>query len=164
MAVRLKSNIGYQPIVEEVSRKFVPKKETCKAGGKAGPVVVESNGWMGGAVRTTNRGVLGKCSRNYLVIRANARQSVVSNAELAARARFVEVLRGRKHIMADLTQIVDVEEKWMVARKDATKACNGVSTEGYTLMGWVFAVQYAGLKNDPANYDVEKFPTKFDGE
>lgn len=164
MAVRLKSNIAYQPIVEEVSRKFVPRKETCKAGGKAGPVVVESNGWMGGAVRTTNRGVIGKCKRNYLVIRSNARQSQVSNKELAARVNFQRVVAGRKAILSDLTQITEVEAKWMTARLDATKMCNGVSTEGYTFKGWIFAVQYAGLLHDPTNYDVEKFPTKFDGQ
>ena len=163
MAVRLKSNIAYQPIVEEVSRKFVPKKETCTAGRQAGPVVVESNGWMGGAVRTTNRGVIGVSKRNYLVIRSNARLSAVTNAELAARALFTGVVAGRKFIMRDLSQIATVEGLWVQARKNALATINGVSADGYTLMGWVFAVQYAGRKED-SGYDLMKFPTKFDGQ
>ena len=163
MAVRLKSNIAYQPIVEEVSRKFVPRKETCKAGRKAGPVTVESQGWMGGAVRTTNRGVIGACKRNYLVIRSNARLSAVTNDELAARATFSAVVAGRKTIMRDLMQVTTYEGLWVQARKNAYLTINGVSADGYTLMGWLFAVQYAGRKEDP-NYDVTKFPTKFDGQ
>ncbi len=163
MAFRLKSNIAYKPIVEEVSRKFVPRKETCKAGRKAGPVTVESQGWMGGAVRTTNRGVIGTCKRNYLVIRSNARLSAVTDDELAARAAFASVVAGRKFIMQDLSQITTVEGLWVLARKNALATINGVSADGYTLMGWVFAVQYAGLKDNPS-YNTKAFPTKFDGQ
>ena len=161
MATRLKSNIAYQPIVEEVSRKFVPKKETCTAGKLAGPVVTLSNGWMGGAVRNTYRGVLGKCTRNYLVVRANARMTTPSVNELKARANFASVVRGRNFIMADLAQITRVETMFVAASKDATKTCNGISALGYTVKGWVFAVQYAGLDNDP-EYNVNTFPQSFD--
>lgn len=164
MATRLKSNIAYQPIVEEVSRKFVPKKETCSMGVKAGPVTTLANGWMGGAVRRSYRGSLGRCSRNYLVIRANARGTQPSGQELAARATFTKVVKGRKVIMTDLAQITRVEEMFVAAAKDATKSCNGVPATGYTVSGWVFAVQYAGLDNDPAQYDENVFPAKFDGE
>lgn len=165
MAVRLKSNIAYQPIVEEVSRKFVPKKETCSLGIKAGPVETESQGWMGGAVRTTGRAGIGLCKRNYLVIRSNARSSQPSSEELAARSLFTRAAQGRNSIMKDLTQITRVEQLYTEARiaaeKGIGKLINGVSVYGYTVRGWVFAVQYAGLQNS-SSYDETKFPTAFD--
>lgn len=166
MAVRLKSNIAYQPIVEEVSRKFVPKKETCSVGVTAGPVKTESQGWMGGAVRTTGRAGLGQCKRNYLVIRSNARSTTVSNDELAARSVFTRAAKGRKTINQSLTEIVKAEQLYTDARKaleqGQVKSCNGVSVYGYTSQGWIFAVQYAGLVNDPAQYDENVFPSAFD--
>lgn len=165
MAVRLKSNIAYQPIVEEVSRKFVPKKETCSLGISAGPVETESQGWMGGAVRTTGRAGLGQCKRNYLVIRSNARSTQPSSNELAARSLFARAAQGRKSIMQSLTEQAKAQDLYIAARKAVEqgigKTCNGVSVYGYTFDGWVFAVQYAGLANS-SSYDETKFPSAFD--
>lgn len=165
MATRLKSNIAYQPIVEEVSRKFVPKKETCTAGVKAGPVTTMSQGWMGGGVRTTGRAGLGQCKRNYLVIRSNARSSAVTNEELAARVLFGRAAKGRNTIMKSLIEIVKVEDMYTEARlaleQGIAKTCNGVSVYGYTVRGWVFAVQRAGLENS-SEYDENTFPSSFD--
>ena len=165
MAIRLKANIAYQPIVEEVSRKFVPKKETCSLGISAGPVKTESQGWMGGAVRTTGRAGLGQCKRNYLVIRSNARSTQPSSDELAARSLFTRAAQGRKAINRDLTEITKAETMYTEARKAVEqgidKTCNGVSVYGYTSQGWIFAVQYAGLANS-SSYDETKFPSAFD--
>lgn len=161
MAIRLKANIGYQPIVEEVSRKFVPKKETCSAAGYVGPVFVESNGWMGGAVRKSNRAGLGACTRNFMVIRANARASQPSTEEINARVRFTEAVQGVNYINKDLTQIARVQALWVAAKDDQTKLMNGVRALGYTMKGWMKAVQYAGLKEDP-EYNANQFPTQFD--
>lgn len=165
MALRLKSNIGYQPIVEEVSRKFVPRKETCTAGGKVGPAEVVSNGWMGGAVRKSNRAGLGACTRNYMVIRANARETPVSQNELTARSRFADAAKGRNHIIRDLGQITNVQTLWLAAKDVPSKVINGVSAEGYTFNGWIMMVQYKGLEKaaeEGTSYDANTFPTKFD--
>lgn len=165
MAFRLKANIGYQPIVEEVSRKFVPRKETCTAGGAVGPVVVETSGWMGGAVRKSYRAGLGACTRNYLMIRANGRETVPSADELAARVMFADAANGRNHIMKDLGQITNVQDLFVTASANRSKLINGVSAEGYTLNGWVMAVQYKGLEKAAetgTTYDANTFPTKFD--
>lgn len=165
MAIRLKANIGYQPIVEEVSRKFVPRKETCSAGGKMGPVVVETSGWMGGAVRKSSRAGLGACTRNYLVIRANARQIEPNADELAARVMFADAAKGRNHIIRDLGQITGVQSLFVTAAQDRTKLINGVSAQGYTFNGWIMAVQYRGLRNAAESgtvYDANTFPKKFD--
>lgn len=165
MALRLKANIGYQPIVEEVSRKFVPRKETCTAGGKIGPAEVVSTGWMGGAVRKSNRAGLGACTRNYMVIRANARETPVSQKETEARVRFAEAVLGRNHIIRDLGQITNVQAMWLTAKDLPSKLVNGVSAEGYTFYGWIMMVQYKGLEKAAeggTSYDANTFPTKFD--
>lgn len=165
MAIRLKSNVGYQPIVEEVSRKFVPRKETCSAGGAVGPVVVEAKGWMGGAVRKSSRAGLGACTRNYLVIRANARETPETPNELQARVRFADAVKGRNHIIRDLGQITHVQEMWLTAKDVPSKLVNGVSAEGYTFNGWIMTVQYKGLEKaaeEGKTYDANTFPQNFD--
>lgn len=165
MAIRLKANIGYQPIVEEVSRKFVPRKETCSQRSHFGPVTVDANGWMGGAVRKSSRAGLGACTRNYLVIRANARQEEPTGNEVAAREMFADAVKGRNHIMRDLGQITKVQDLFVTASANRSKLINGVSAEGYTFLGWIMAVQYKGLQNAAeagTTYDANTFPTKFD--
>lgn len=172
MANKLKANIGFQPIVTEVSRKFVPKKQTCKAyGAKVGPVSVETQGWMGAAVRKSNRGGLGYCERNYMVIRENARITPPSAKEMANRTIFAAALAGRNHILHDLNQVSRVQILWtggtisghtyVGAKNDITKTINGVSGAGYTFNGWVMAVQFAGKSDDP-QYDVNTFPSDYD--
>lgn len=165
MAIKLKANIGYQPIVTEVSRKFVPKKQTCTNIGTAGPVEIAVTGWMGGAVRNTGRGGLGACQRNYLVIRQNARTNPLTDNELAARAYFVKAVTGRNYIINDLSQIARIQEMFVESSQDHTKTCNGVSAYGYTYNGWIMAVQYAGVKiNTEAGrtYNEKVFPADFD--
>lgn len=165
MAVKLKANISYQPIVESVSRKFVPVKETCKAAGEAGPVAYESTGWMGGAVRKTGRAGLGACTKNYLVIRTNARMTQPSSSELDNREMFGRAIKGRNHIVHDLSQISAIQLLWKTANEDNTKTINGVYAYGYTFFGWVMAVQFAGIKDAAeagTTYNENQFPQGFD--
>lgn len=165
MAIRLKANVGYQPIVEEVSRKFVPKKQTARRSTKVGPIMVAEAGWMGGGVRTSYRSELGECKRNFLIIRVNSRQSEISDAELVARTNFGQVAPAIPDILSDLTQITRLQRMWIEAKDDQTKTVNGVRARGYTMRGWMFAVQMAGLVNAQeagTSYDVHTFPTSFD--
>lgn len=161
MAIRLKANISYQPVVEEISRKFVPRKETCAEGGAAGPVSVMTTGWMGGAVKTAGRAGLGVTKRNFLVVRANARTTQPSADELAARALFKQCSLAANSLAHNLTQLSRIQQLWMEADGSMTKTINGVSSYGYTFKGWIFAVQYAGKKDNPS-YDVNTFPQGFD--
>lgn len=161
MAIRLKANIAYQPIVEEVNRKFVPKKETCTNGHTAGPVTVESNGWMGAGCRNSARAGIGAAKRNYMVIRQNARSSAPSEDEQVNRALFSAVVKAVPRLMRDLQQITRIQQMYFQAADDIAKELNGVSAYGYTLRGWVMAVQFAGKKNDP-QYNVMQFPASFD--
>lgn len=162
MAIKLKANIAYGSHLDSVSRKFVPRSETCtNLGTEAGPVKLGANGWMGGAVRKSVRAGLGACQRNYVVMRVNARQTAPSNAEITVRTNFEKAVKGRKFILGDLEQLTNVQALFMTAKDDFSKTLNGVSAYGYTYKGWVMAVQMAGLKENPT-YNANQFPTRFD--
>lgn len=174
MATKLKATIAYQPFITGVSRKFVRRKDVARNGGEAGPTEFEAQGWMGGAVLKSDRGGgLGPCERNIIVIRTTGRSTQPSSDELRAREMFQTVHAGVMSIRGDLSQwATRVLALWNGvlrqdgsrtpgARTDASLTVNGVSGYGYTVLGWVFAVQYAGLKANP-EYNVANFPTSFD--
>lgn len=166
MATKLKANVQYQPIVESVSRKFVPKKVTCCAPKGAGPVSIESTPWMGGGVRTTARAGLGGCTKNYLIIRTMGRSTALTSKEMNARTAFEMAAKGRNSILMNLNQITRVQQMFLQARADLNKKVNGKSAYGYTFKGWIFAVQYAGwvdaIEEGGQEYDVYTFPQNFD--
>lgn len=157
MAVRLKSNVQYQPMVEQINRKFVPRKDVCSNEQSAGPVIIEAKGWMGGATLQVHRGGLGATARNFLVVRANARATAPSEDEQAARVRFSKAVKGRNKIAKDLQQITRVQDAFKNSSADTSITYNGVSAYGYTFKGFIFAVQYAGLMENP-EYDFNTFP------
>jgi hypothetical protein len=161
MAIKLKSNIAYQPIVESVSRKFVPRKEVCSAATTAGPVKTEGQGWMGGAVVKSGRSGLGACTRNVVIIRANARTTQPSSAELGARELFTTVQAAVKPMLRNLMAITTIQMMFKQGGKDRSKTVKGVSPYGYTMRGFVFAVLYAAKKNDP-DYDLTTWPSTWD--
>ena len=157
----IKGSIQYQPVVEQVNRKFVPRKQTCTKGVTVGPVKIETQGWMGGGTRTTGRGGIGSVRKNYLIIRSNARATQPGQEELENRGLFVAANAGMRHIVKDLSQIAHLQQMWHDASTDRNKRVNGVSAYGYTYNGWIMAVQYAGKKEDD-EYDVNTFPQDFD--
>lgn len=171
MANYIKSNVQFTPVVEQINRKWAPKAKTCSNGEKLGPVETESNSWMGSGTRKSYRGKIGSVSRNYFVFRENARSSSVNAAELANRALFDKIVKGTNHLMKDLMQITRMQamffggtisgKEYEGAAKNPALTVNGVSASGYTLKGWIFAVQYAGKKED-ASYDENTFPTEYD--
>lgn len=162
MAIRLKANIQYLPVVEQINRKFVPKKETSKAAGDAGPVKYEATGWMGGATRTTYRAGLKGCSRNYLVVRANARGTQPSTDELKSREDFAVVCRAAKNMMGNLAFLSTIQDMFLEGGSNRSKVVKGVSPYGYTIRGFVFAVLYAIRKEDGSSADLSKWPSKWD--
>lgn len=162
MAVRLKANIQYQPVVEQINRKFVPKKETSKAAGTAGPVDYEQTGWMGGATRSTYRAGLKGCSRNYLVVRANARGTQPSGDELKAREDFAAVSVAAKQMMGRLQYISIIQDMFLEGGSNRSKVVKGVSPYGYTIRGFVFAVLYAIRKEEGSSADLTVWPSKWD--
>lgn len=165
MAQFLKSNISFDPVVESINRKFVKKSIKCKdvSGnlGRVGPVFVEAVSYMGGATRTSSRGVLGNCKRNYVFFRDGYRTTAITPAEQARQLNFAKAAAGRNAIFMDLSQVTRLYEMIAEAKNDPSKTVNGVSMRGYTARGWVMAAQYAGLVNS-SSYNENKWPTTFD--
>ena len=161
MATYIKGNITYLPVVDQINRKFTPKKNTCKAASQLGPVKTIPAKFMGGATRKSTRGIIGAVSKNYMFFRENPRTSALSSAEIEGRSLFIQVRAAVQYIKEDLTQIARVNQLFKNAQHDASKRCNGISTSGYTLDGWIFAVQYAGKKASH-EYNVNTFPSAYD--
>lgn len=172
MAIKLKGTVAYMPQVDSISRKFVPRKQVVQRAGKeVGVVKLAENGWVGGGVRTVFRAGLGTTTKNYIQVRMNARESPLSQSELETRDLFRSAATGRNHIMKDLAQISRVQAMFFGGTvgqttyagvaNDPTKSVNGIFGTGYTYRGWVFAVQFAGKKED-SQYDTNTFPSAYD--
>lgn len=171
MATYIKGNVQFTPVVEQINRKWAPKAKKCSRAEKLGPVESESNSWMGSGTRKSYRGKIGSVSRNYFVFRENARSSIANATELSNRSVFEVVSRGTNNLMKDLMQIALLQAMYFGgtisgkvyegAAKNPALTVNGVSASGYTLKGWIFAVQHAGKKAS-ASYDVNTFPTEYD--
>lgn len=162
MAKYIKGNISYLPVVEQINRKFTTKKNTCSTGAVGQALVqIQPAKFMGGATRKSTRAGMGGVSKNYMFFRENPRSTPVLAEEINRRQIFTAVRKGVINIMEDLSQISRVQNLFKTAKDDKTKRINGVSAMGYTYKGWIFAVQYAGRKNNPS-YDVDTFPQGFD--
>lgn len=161
MAQYIKGNIAFTPVVEQINRKFAPKAQTCSAAKMVGPVMLESNSWMGAATRVTDRGGLGETRKNYFVFRENARLSTVSTNEIAHRVMFEDAVKGAYECRVNLSYIARMQTMFKQSSADASKKINGVNAKGYTFAGWTVAVQFAGKKADHS-YDVNVWPNNFD--
>lgn len=161
MAQYIKGNIAFTPVVEQINRKFAPKAQTCSAAKMVGPVMLESNSWMGAATRVTDRGGLGETRKNYFVFRENARLSTVSTNEIAHRVMFEDAVKGAYECRVNLSYVARMQTMFKQSSADASKKINGVNAKGYTFAGWTVAVQFAGKKADHS-YDVNVWPNNFD--
>lgn len=178
MAVKLKANVQYINAIETIQRKFVPRKVkvvSVAAGqvAKIGPATLDTqDGFMGGAQRVSYRGGLGQCTRNFLFIKTEGRTSPLKAHELDMRTFFSRAVKGKNVILKDLSQISRVQVMWHGgdvggthyegAYNDPSIRINGVSAKGYTYYGWIMAVQYAGVQNDPEHYSENTFPSAYD--
>lgn len=160
MATYIKGTISYDPVVEQINRKFVPRAVKCGNiyALQHGPVMLETARYMGGATKRETRGGIGACRKNYVFFRQNAITKAPSANQTSAKTLFTQAVRGAKHCLQDLNQLTRIQAAWMRVKDDTSILLNGVSSNGYTFKGWVMAVQYAGKKDDP-NYDVNTFPT-----
>lgn len=173
MAKYIKGTISYIPVVDQINRKFTPRKNTCTLGVQGVfPVDPQPAKYMGGGTRISGRGGgMGTVSKNYMFFRENPRTSAPSTTELQNRLLFTQVRAGAQHILEDMSQIDRVQAMWIGgtaggttfvgAKNDPNVRINGVSGYGYTFRGWIFAVQHAGKKEDSA-YNVNTFPSAYD--
>ena len=174
MAKYIKGSISYIPVVDQINRKFTPRKNTCSLGvlGLDAPIKIQPAKYMGGGTRVTGRGGgIGTVSKNFMFFRENPRITGPSSDELSNRLLFTQARAGAQHIIEDFSQLDRVQTMWVGgtfggttyvgAKNDPNVQINGVRGYGYTFKGWIFAVQHAGKKED-SSYDVNTFPSAYD--
>lgn len=171
MAKAYKGTMGVAFPIESIDRKLALRREkavsqTIQSGTNNHSVYIPGVKYMGGFTRTyavaTGSGKRELIKVQYMNVRKYGRSSAASVAEITLRNNFRTVSQGVAELMQDLTQITQIQQKYLAALADVTKRMNGVSVKGYaTLRQWVFAVQYAGLKASES-YDVTQFPANFD--
>lgn len=163
-----KNNLVLAYPIESVSRKFALRRETAgeksvsNAGDGSKSVEIPSTKFMGGMVRyrkvMTGIGKIEQFPQQCLFVKKYGRSTNVTTDEVKARNLFSTVSAGVAVIMKDLMQISFIQQSWDRALTDKSYKPNGVSRIGYdSIRNWVFAVQYAGRKDNDA-YNVNKFP------
>lgn len=157
---KVKSNISFMPVVESINRKFALRRETCSEK-LIGEKIIDPIKYMGAGTRTKSIAGYGSVAVNYFFMRKFARASAVSADERSARLLFGTVSTAVAALLKDLNQLSVIQNMWRQALADFSKTINGVSALSYDFRGWVWAVQYAGKKNDPS-YNVNTFPSNFD--
>lgn len=157
---KVKSNISFMPVVESINRKFALRRETCSEK-LVGEKVIEPIKYMGAGTRTKSVAGYGSVNVNYFFMRKFARASAVTADERTARLLFGVISKAVAALMKDLNQLSLIQNMWRQAIADFSKTINGISAYGRDFRGWVWAVQYAGKKDD-ASYNVNVFPSTFD--
>lgn len=157
---KIKSNISFMPVVESINRKFALRRETCSEK-TVGEKIIDPVKFMGAGTRTKSVAGYGTVNVNYFFMRKFARASALTPDERAARLLFGVISTAVAALKKDLNQLSNMTYMWRQAIADFSKTINGVSAIGRDFRGWVWAVQYAGRKED-TSYDLSKFPTTFD--
>ena len=165
MAKQFKGTMGVAFPIESIDRNLALRKETSGTKTVAGKVIGGAK-FMGGYTRTygvvTGSGKTEAVKVQFAFVRKNGRTSPLKQKEVANRQMFAAVCQSVPNILEDLTQITRVQQMWLQARADVKKKINGISALGAsTFRGWIFSVQYAGLKNNE-EYDTDQFPKSFD--
>lgn len=135
-------------------------------------LVREKAGLNNGGIKYFGARLLMSPARGGLVtnfyFRKYGRETQPSSKELQLRSIFSGSVRGANHVLADLTQIVRVQQAFLASLKDRSVLYNGVYNDGtYSIRGWVRAVQYAGGYNQykeggQITYDYNTFPSSPD--
>lgn len=148
-------SIAYAPMIESVNRKFVRRQD----------VVGKNISFaMGGGTRTTAYAGIGPVAKNYMFMRKFGITVAPTTQQMQLREDFGLVAKARAYIKKDLTQIPSVQTLWKQASEDPSKLISGVSAYGRSYNGWIFAVCYARVTDNPEiTFDeLKKFPTAFD--
>lgn len=144
MAIYIKGNVQFTPVVEQINRKWATKSKTCSTPKKVGPVITESNSWMGSGTRIQGRAGIGDGVRkNYFIFRENARISSPKAAELSHRSNFTEGNKWANAAQKDLMAISTNQATWKTLR-DNPEAYIAIGDDrlyakGYGMVGFMRA-------------------------
>lgn len=110
MATYAKGSIAFKPVVDQINRKFTPRKNVC-ANRKGGPVELIAASYMGAGTRTIGREGIGVVSKNYFFYRENPRSSAVTADEVAMRQSFTNGVKWANDAEKDLAVITANQQK-----------------------------------------------------
>lgn len=165
MAKQFKGTMGVAFPIESINRKLALRRETAGNKTVAGKIL-GGHKYMGGFTRTrsvvTGSGKTESVMVQFAYVRKFGRTSALTSKDVTNRQNFAAVAKSVQTILEDLTQLTRVQQLWLQARADVKKKINGVSALGTSsFRGWIFSVQYAGIKNND-EYNTDQFPTGFD--
>lgn len=171
----LKNTIAFIPIVEQVSRKFALRRETCSwkvvsaAGSTASgnDLVIQPTIYMGSGCRNVNVLGYGAVKQNYFFMRKKPAVDLAHIGSptadtMAVRLKFATCSKWVAAAMKDLTAITFNQQVFLTCKNDLSKGSAGVSVAGFTSMrNWMFAVAsalYGDYDNPQTLPDTHKVP------
>ena len=147
MAKKL-SNISYMPAVENVSRKFALRRETCtnktiqaqNSNGNGKAVFIPGRTYMGAMTIESHVNGYGIVKKNVLFIRKPMTLGPASAAQADAKTAFMIGNEWAIATMKDLSVLTQNQQTYLSCRDNHT-AIYRVLTDGYQSMyGWVRAI------------------------
>lgn len=151
MATYAKGSISFKPVVDQINRKFTPRKNVC-ANRKSGPVELIAAAYMGAGTRTVGREGIGAVSKNYFFYRENPRTSAVTADEVAMRESFTQGVQWARAAEKDLA-VVTANQQKMKQLAENPSAYIEVGGDrmyiyGYTYPGFMRAFAIKAAKAD----------------
>lgn len=146
---KLLSNISYALPVEQISRKFARRKDTCSfktVGGGPGYVIPPVR-YMGASVRTCKiNGFEGQITKNIFYVRTAPTPSVVTTEQIEIRSHFAAANKWANAAQKDLMAVTSNQQTYAQCCEDFSLRVAGVSARGYqTMTGWLKAIAFAML-------------------
>lgn len=173
MAIRKVSNIQFDPVVQQINRKFVTRKTTCvnryvKRGGSASAtplagsnMVIPGARYMGAYGRTVNLTGIGSVIKNTFFMRNPMVQRLPTESMLNTRTWFAQANQWTRDALEDLAAIAHNNALFIQAQKAPNATIKGVTCVGYqSQRGWICAIAFAMLKAGetlPVNHQLPGF-------
>lgn len=159
MAIYAKGSIAFKPVVDQINRKFTPRKNVC-ANRQGGPVELVAASYMGAGTRTVGREGIGAVSKNFFFYRENPRTSAVTAVEVAMRQSFTQGVQWAIAAEKDVAVITanQMKMKQLAENPSAYIEVGGerMYIYGYTYPGFMraFAIRAAKANELPKDHNL----------
>lgn len=159
MATYAKGSIAFKPVVDQINRKFTPRKNVCAAR-NGGPVALIAASYMGAGTRTVGREGIGMVSKNYFFYRENPRSTMVGINEAAARDKFKQGVKWADAASKDVSVITANQLKMKQLAENPTAYIevgdDRMYIYGYTYPGFMkaFAIKAANAGILPQTHNL----------
>lgn len=176
MATKKLSNISFDPVVQQINRKFATRKTTCTnkyyvkgdsngAGDQPTPsasnVVIPGTRYMGAYGRTVRITGVGLVQKNTFFMRNPMQAAQPSANAMAARARFAQAAIWTNAGWDDLAAFNVNQKRFVDSKDDKSKTIAGKANVGYQSMrGYIRGMAYAILASGselPTNHQLPEF-------